>query len=569
MAQKIEIPTDLTQAYVPPADATIAQLDELAKEAQTSALARLADDSYTDEDLAVANWLSAAMDTIGGTKSGLEAAEADRNKARDDLRSKFTPAADPADENPDGGAAPVVTPAADAIPEPVVAAAVIPSVADIAKNSVRPQIRSGGAVALLAAADVPGFNAGSEVPIDRVGELWAARTRSRGAGSNTHPVNIATINITPADAGLVASSRAGISDLDEALAHATDESRLATSKGNGSLVAAGGWCAPSETLYDLLNLSTADGLLSVPEITASRGGLRWTTGPDFSAVYGSGGMFTLTEAQAIAGNVKPVFDIPCPPFTEKRMDADGAFYTGDILSQHGYPEAISDFLTKAQIAWQHYISHKSIADIVLGSTAVDLSQFGTPTPAAPEYGALSTVLGALELQIIDMKYRGRLAEGQALEVVFPLFARGVFRADIAKRQGGDALANLALTDAQINEMFTVRGANVQYVYDWQDAIADAVALGFGAETTEILSWPQTFKGIVYPSGTWARALSPVIELNATYDSTLLKNNQYVALFMEQGRLTIKRGFDSRIITFASNPNGVTGGVVAPPVTAQV
>src|SRR5262245_60030569 len=68
----------------------------------------------------------------------------------------------------------------------------------------------------------------------------------------------------------------------------------------GSLVAAGGWCAPSETLYDLCGGESLDGLVDLPTIGVSRGGIRFTMGPDFGDLYANQG-FCLTEAQVIAG----------------------------------------------------------------------------------------------------------------------------------------------------------------------------------------------------------------------------------------------------------------------------
>ncbi|MES9364733.1 major capsid protein, partial [Cutibacterium acnes] len=74
---------------------------------------------------------------------------------------------------------------------------------------------------------------------------------------------------------LVASDEAS---LVAAIDHATDESRL----DGGSLVAAAGWCAPSETIYDFLPTPAAANLFSLPEISLSRGGLRYPVEPDFS-----------------------------------------------------------------------------------------------------------------------------------------------------------------------------------------------------------------------------------------------------------------------------------------------
>ncbi|WP_375483315.1 major capsid protein [uncultured Jatrophihabitans sp.] len=579
MAKKNTIDiTDLGTAYAPPTDASASVLAELEADARERAIALLSKDNYTDEEFAQAEWLAAAAETCKEAVDGLAAVAQERQTKADELRNRLTPAAaDTVDEPeaPDaGGQGGTDAPAAVVETTPAPAEAVVasgsqepvkvPSISDVAKTTGQPNVPATrtGRASLVAAADVPGFASGQELTERQIGEAWLSRAPGISAAfdgqDGSYGVNFARVRIDSPDDALVASGRGNKVDVTEQLNHACDESRLATSKGSGSLVAAGGWCAPSQPLYDLLNLMSEEGLLSVPEISAPRGGLQWATGPDFTAVWSAGQMFTQTETQAIAGTPKPQADVPCPGTQSARMVADGLYLTSGILLEHAWPEAVADFIAKAQIAFQHYVSGKTIADIVAGSTAVDLSAFGgTPTP--PAYGALKTVLGAVALQIEDMKYKGRLSRGQSVEVKLPFFARGIFRSDLWAHEG--TVQDIVVTDAQIDAMFTALGCSVEYVYDWQDAVVDGVnPTGFGG-ATPILSWPQTFKVLMYPAGTWARAIEPVINLNAVYDSTLLTANKKVALFQEQGRLTIKRGFDSRIIKVASNPNGGTGGVV--------
>ncbi len=57
----------------------------------------------------------------------------------------------------------------------------------------------------------------------------------------------------------------------------------------GNLVAAAGWCAPSETIYDLCEQESMDGILSLPEVTADRGGFNIPVdgGIDFSTIFTS------------------------------------------------------------------------------------------------------------------------------------------------------------------------------------------------------------------------------------------------------------------------------------------
>src|SRR5690606_38095700 len=106
-----------------------------------------------------------------------------------------------------------------------------------------------------------------------------------------------------------------------------------------SLVAAGGWCSPSETLYSVCEMETDSGLIDLPEVQAGRGGIRHSTGPNFSSIYTTDGLgFTQTEAQAIANTEKTCVEVPCPSFTDVRLDLIGVCITAGILQNVAYPE---------------------------------------------------------------------------------------------------------------------------------------------------------------------------------------------------------------------------------------
>src|SRR5262245_15686938 len=209
----------------------------------------------------------------------------------------------------------------DVVEEPQVAAK--STVAVLAKKTTRPvkpkPARS--PVVITAAADVPDFATGSRIEtLSSVGTALINRMRGFGTPSgdglteNLHHYGVASFKLDfPPE--LVIDRH---SDDMEVLTYASQESRLP----GGSLTASGGWCAPSETLYDLCTGETTEGILSVPEVAVNRGGIKYTRGPDFSSIYTNVG-FCQTEAQAIAGTAKTCYEVPCPSFTEVRLDACG------------------------------------------------------------------------------------------------------------------------------------------------------------------------------------------------------------------------------------------------------
>ena len=327
-----------------------------------------------------------------------------------------------------------------------------------------------------------------------------------------------------------------------------------------SLVAAAGWCAPSETDYDICLQITTDGLADFPEVQARRGGIRHNTGIEFNTIFGGGncsapsGFFDLTEAQVASGTVKSCLEIPCPSFVDTRLGVTGLCLTGNILSIRGYPEFTATFTRGAMAASAHQVNREQIADVVTGSTAVNLT---AAAPWATDGSTVSQVLSAVEMAIVDIKYRLRMQQSATLEVIFPFWILAQMRADWIRRNGGNYNEMLTLADSAINSALSARGARAQYVYDWQDAFATCAVTGALGANTAVNNLPNTLQFLVYPAGTWIRAVSDVITLNSVYDSTKLATNQVTHLFTETGWAMVQMCPVSRVYTVPICPSGKT------------
>lgn len=343
--------------------------------------------------------------------------------------------------------------------------------------------------------------------------------------------------------------------------HAADERRLP----GGSLVAsaqqvvnagqaltaAAGWCAPSTTIYQLCELETMDGLLDVPEMQADRGGfmIPQDGGPDFASIWdgvGDSGDTHLTEANVIADTEKVCYEIPCPEFDDVRLGVDYVCLTAGLLQRRGWPEVIARFGRGAIVALAHKINRGLISGIVTASGAA------TVIPADPSGDdAISGILSAVDLAIADAKYRNRMTFGSTLEVVLPMWVLVQMRAAASRRSGVDMVG---VTDAQIMGWFAQRNAVPRFVYDWQDQFS---GLGTGpGGSTALTALPTTVQFLVYPAGTWVKAVQPVVNLDTVYDSTLLATNQYTALFVEDGWAPLQMCPTSRLYTAPVDPSGV-------------
>ncbi len=331
---------------------------------------------------------------------------------------------------------------------------------------------------------------------------------------------------------------------------ASMEAQIASGK---SLTAAVGWCAPSETIYDLCMLETLDGMLDIAEVQATRGGffIPENGGPNFSVIYdsiGDEGDVILTEYDVENGVEKVCVEIPCPPFVEVRLDVAYVCITGSLLQRRGYPEAVTRFSQGAMVALAHKVNESVIARIVAGSGAPITI---TADPSGDD--AASALLSAVELAIEDMKYRNRMGRGATIEIVLPAWVIAPIRAALARRQG---VAAINVTDAEILAAFTTRHAVPRFVYDWQDAYS-GLAGGPGAQTA-ITTWPATVQFLAYPAGTWVKPVRDVVNLDTVYDNALLTQNQYTALFLEDGFNVLKMCADSRLYTVPIDVSGVTG-----------
>jgi hypothetical protein len=468
------------------------------------------------------------------------------------------PAADAAPETapePEGSATeiPEPAPAAEqvpqATPEPVAAsAAPVPvrrtrlDLGAIATRSTQatPPAETGPRLAdvLTAAADVPGVPVGGGY-----GSLLELATAANAK-------SLAMVKGGPGvrlQSGLANLHRqfppeltADMTDDTAVLDYAASEHRL---KG-GSLVAAGGWCAPSEILYGLCELEAAEDLFQLPEVTTTRGGYRWTNDFDFCEILGAPAFFTQTEAQAEAATLKPCFEIPCPDFTECRLDAIGYCLTAGILTNRGYPEVIARWLRGALVAHLHRMSLERLTRVIAQST--NLGTIGSVCG-----GATSTVLDNIELRAEVIRGRQRMSRNTTIEMLAPTWLRSVLRADLGRRNG-NADGGLGVTDSQLSDWFRLRGVVPQWLGDYQP-IEDCDPL-----TTPRVAWPATVQLVMYPAGKWVAGVSDIIRLDNVYDSTLFRTNRYTAIFFEEGLCVMGRCGDSFVFTLPICPTGETG-----------
>ncbi|MFJ2882473.1 major capsid protein [Streptomyces sp. NPDC093108] len=385
---------------------------------------------------------------------------------------------------------------------------------------------------LTASVDVPGYQPGQPLDMDGVTEGIIRRANAlKTAGGG---VGLTASYRLPFQKELIVNDSSSGTEGTRAVVLASDQTRL---KG-GNLVASGGWCAPSETVYELTNMSCPEMLWDVPEIQLARGGLRFFPMPSLDV----GAMtFIHTEADDISGAVKPCYAIPCPEPVEVRCDAVGACLSSGILTQRHFPELVLHYQNLAMVAHEIRIRQQLFSQALAAST---------PVTIGATFGAFSAIFAAAALQTADMTEKLSLCAGIDIEVVFPWWAKAMFLADIARQNGVscDSIDTSCITNA-----FAQIGVSVQWARGLNPAVPDEI--GGAAPAT---AWPSTIPFLIYPTGTFEAGRGGEISLGVIHDSTKFQTNDYTALFTEECVALIARNHEARIVTVPVCPDGRTG-----------
>jgi hypothetical protein len=603
MPDEIKLPTNLS--VVNP-DGTFAvadsQLDELEQMA-VAAAQPLSEkiDSVSDDELTTLEGLAEVIKGVADERTRRTEATA-AETVRDERKAKAAAAfagktsttkTDPT--GPDGGE-PTEDEPGDGKPQTKkVGVAAVAASAGKQTDTTDVQVERNHYATMVAAADSPGISKSAGQKFDNWAEVGEALNESldvlRGMG----------------EAGVTASARRPVVQFrrsypDEVrlfgnetpeqtyqkLEYAAKQSRLP----GQALTAAAGWCAPSQILYDLYEIENGtDGMYDTPELQASRGGFQYTAGPDFSAIWGGSstspawpqGFWHQTETQVQAGRTKPTMVVPCPSFTNTRLEVEGVQITGAFLQDRGYPELVARFSRGAMVVHNRRLNAFKLNVVTDGSTLIDLTGANWPATVveSKDLTVVSRMLAGFGIQAMDYRYRYRMGLTDQLEVVLPYWIVEPVRADIQRRTLMNPDDAFSVAVNSLTSWFATRNMRLQLVYDWQDSFnvptsvtqwsntTDGTArftvntsTNVGNPASQIYSLPTTAYGLIYAPGTWVALVSDIIRLDTVYDAANLALNSYVQLFTEEGIAMAKRGYESRLLKFTLEPSGTTSATTS-------
>lgn len=543
MADEFELPEDITAL-------TDDELDHLLDGAVQAFDAKAGSTTVTSDDLASLRQLATAVNDIRAEKE--ERRQAAEQAAAEIEELAAAVRGDDGEGTEQEGADDATEPEAEPEPEPVpekepVAASLAVKerrALDLSKvRSRQPRVLPpdpNPKPEITASVDVPGYQPGQ--PLDMEGVTEGIIRRANALKTAGGGVGLCASYRLPFDRSLIVNDSSSGTEGTRAVILAADQGRLP----QGNIVASGGWCAPSETVYTLTDIACPEMLWDAPEVQLARGGLRFFKIPSLDV----GSMtFVHTEADDISGAVKPCFKIPCPEPEEVRCDAVGVCLEAGILTQRHFPELVAWYQRNTMVAHELRVRQVLFEQAVAASTAVTIAQ---------TFGAFSAIFAAVALQAADLVERHSLCESISIEVVFPWWAKAMFLADIARRNG---VSCDEIDESCIINAFATLGVRVQ----WARGLAPNVPAQIGGPTPAV-DWPESIPFLIHPAGAFQIGRGGEISLGVIHDSTKFQTNDYTAAFSEECVALINRGPEARVVTVPVCPDGRTGeqlGVTCP------
>lgn len=464
-------------------------------------------------------------------------------------------------------------------------------------------------VSITAAADLPGVATGATIDLTQVAVSMHDKARALSDHSGKIPIARFT-NPMPA-AQMITESMSASAMLD-----VIDAAAAAFSWQGNALAAAGGWCVPSQNMYDLLELDGATGLLQLPAIGIERGGINvpsyigidaadgalwsWTEDQDNGTalvftdidvatnvatataspahLLAVGDMFVIehsTNADLIGlHTVATVADATHITFATVGV-ADGTNYTGDAVRQKGCFRIPCPTWTDVRLgAYGLCLTHGNLTDRAFPEltrryvrlamnahlhrmSAVNIAKINSATNSDTAI-TMNTDLGdgygqlMSAIELSVQDYRSQHSIASTVPMEVLL----------PTWLAGEVRANIArrqgvdertITDQQITTDIQARGARPQFLEDFQ-------SLWNGTART---AWPTTVDFTLYPTGNFVEGTSPNIDLGVMRDSAQIKVNDFTAAWTEGFSLLARRGPKARKVTLTLGAaDGKTGGDAA-------
>lgn len=389
-----------------------------------------------------------------------------------------------------------------------------------------PNTASTVANTITAGADLPGVPVGSEFPDSHaLSQAMVRRIDSlRGLrGGDGEKLTVATITAS----GVPESQQL----LDRDPEGNAEKIRKATTP--TAITAAGGYCAPLESRYDIFGLGVADRPIrdALAGFQASRGGIRFTAPPRLGDLANAVGVWTAANDADPTPDpaTKALLVVECSPEDTAVLDAVTLRLQFGNLMARAYPELVTrnnelgliQHARLAELTLLDKIEAESLdvtAQTVLGVARDFLTQVGRASAA--------------------YRARHRMNRTDALRVIAPAWILDAIREDLAMQAPGDDA--LAKADAEITTYLSARNVNVTWHLDDVQWVAEV-------DNTTLDTFPGSVDWYLFAEGTFLFLDGGTLDLGIVRDSELVGTNDY-QMFLETFEGVAKVGIESIHVT---------------------
>jgi hypothetical protein len=340
-----------------------------------------------------------------------------------------------------------------------------------------------------------------------------------------------------------------------------------------SLVAAGGFCAPAEVLYDIPTVGVTDRPVrdsAMARFGVDRGQITYRAPMDALTMTSGIGVWTADD-DALVGVIetptdavdptKTCFDVACPGML------DASVYSVYLCLQYPNwtsrfdPEWVDSTTRESLVTHARFAENRLLALMAAGSKILSQAAFVSGT---------RDILVAIDKAQAYYRNRHRFADETRLRLILPAWVRELFRADLTRGFSGD-LDALAVADALIAGWFAARNVNITWHLDGNaGATVSGIAIPdqFYANASAggvLPPFPDKVDALLYAEGDWLFLDGGTLDLGLVRDSGLNLKNRYQT-FVETWEGVALRGVESLRLVLGVQPSGAVVGTI-PPATA--
>lgn len=337
-----------------------------------------------------------------------------------------------------------------------------------------------------------------------------------------------------------------------------------------ALVAAGGLCAPLETLYDInvLGLTSRPVRDALSRFQVDRGGIQYRMPMDALAMTAGLGIWTATDDAAVSNPPdgtpqKTCAVIECPGLEDATVQAIYLCLQYPNFSARFDREWVDATTRAAQISFARFAENALLTQLFAGSKLL----YDTK-----HVSAIRDVLVAIDKTVAYYRNRHRLDSMVPLRMIMPRWVLDLFRADLTRGLGSANIPeHMGVADSTIMGWFRARGVNITFHLDGLPA-ADNGSAGATPQDTpaqfyanaaanaQIPGFIDRIDALLFAEGDWLFLDGGTLDLGLVRDSGLNAINRYQT-FMETWEGTAFDGIESLRLVLEVQPTGSVTGTI--------